>query len=92
MNLFPKTGTRSGWVFENEYQWTPKIKLVTGNKIKIRGERGWFTFLSITTNPSINTSWVDVLDKNFQFRSFYIDRIKGVPPKRRNKVVKHDEQ
>jgi hypothetical protein len=92
MNRFPKTGTRSGWIFEEEYQFSPRVKLTPGSKIKIRGERGWFTFVSITTNPKINKTWVDTVDKNYQFRSFYLDRIKGVPPKRRNGVVYGSER
>ena len=92
MKIFPKTGTRSGWTFEEEYKFSPRVTLVPGSKIKISGERGWFTFVSITTNPAINKTWVDVIDKNYQFRAFYLDRIKGVPPKRRNGAVYSGER
>lgn len=92
MNILPKRGSKSGFVYEYEYQFSPRATLTPGSKVRIKGERGWFTFVSITTNPRIQSTWIDVMDKDWRFRAFRIDRIKGVPPKRRNKVVKHDEK
>jgi hypothetical protein len=92
MKIFPKTGSRSGFEYSYEHVFSPRVTLVPGSKVKIKGERGWFTFVAIATNPAINSTWVDVMDKDWRFRSFRVDRIKGVPPKRRNKVVYHDER
>jgi hypothetical protein len=92
MNIFPKTGSRSGFDYVYEYVFSPRVTLVPGSKLKIKGERGWMTFMSVTTNPAINSTWLDVMDKDWRYRSFRLDQIKGVPPKRRNKVIKHDEK
>lgn len=91
MIIDPKGGTRTGWKFAYEHVFSPRVTLEPGSKIRIRGERGWFTFIRIVTNLN-GVKWVDVIDKDYRFRSFYLDRIKGVPPKRRNGVKKHDER
>ncbi len=91
MNITPKDGSKSGFTHEYHYVFSPRVTLYPGSKLKIRGERGWFSFVAITTNAQGN-KWIDVMDKDYRFRSFRIENIKGVPPKRRNKVVKFDEQ
>lgn len=91
MNITPKNGTTSGFTYEYHYVLNPRVTLYPGGKLKIRGERGWFSFVSITTNAQ-GVTWVDVMDKDYRFRSFHVEAIKGIPPKRRNKVVKFDER
>jgi hypothetical protein len=82
----------SNWIYVLEHQLSPRRTLTPGDKFRIRGERGWFKFICVTTNPDIGKTWVDCRDKNGRWRSFYLDRIKKGAPKRRNKVVMHDER
>jgi len=58
--------------------------IVPGDKILIKRERGSFTFLKLVENTETNVLWIDCTsDKNKDYRSFYVDRLKGkVKPKR----------
>lgn len=65
--------------------------IVAGDNIKIRNTRGTFKFLKVVHNISKDVTWVDCMDNNTgEFRSFYVEQIKGViRPKRsyRKKLV-----
>lgn len=62
-----------------------------GDPIKIKNTRGKFKFLKLVHNSEKDITWIDCMDiKDGQFRSFYIDMLKGViRPKRsrRKKLV-----
>ena len=63
--------------------------IVKGDAVKVRGERGNFTFLSHTTNGK-GQSWVDVYGGSggqAMFRAFSSDRIKKVAKKRQPKTM-----
>ncbi len=54
-----------------------------GNPIKIKNTRGVFKFRCIAHNIKLDVTWIDCMDENGQFRSFYIDQLKMlVKPKR----------
>lgn len=66
-------------------------KIVPGDKIKIKGERGTFTFLHIAHNTLLDKQWIDCMDVDAgTFRAFYIDRLKTVirPKKKRARIAK----
>ena len=62
-----------------------------GDPIKIKNTRGSFKFLKWVHNSKKDVTWIDCMDiKDGQFRSFYIEQLKGViRPKRsrRKKLV-----
>lgn len=50
-----------------------------GDKIKIKNARGYFIFLKWAHNTHLDVTWVDCMNPDTgEFRSFYIDNIKGV--------------
>jgi len=61
-----------------------------GDKIKIKNERGYFTFVKWVHNADKNVSWVTCLHgETKQFRHFYLEDLKGpiLEKKRRSKNV-----
>ena len=62
-----------------------------GDPIKIKNTRGKFKFLKLVHNSELDVTWIDCMDiKDGQFRSFYLETLKGViRPKRsrRKKLV-----
>lgn len=89
---------RSKYVSEHQdrfiREYTLKIDGFTieaGDIIKITGEYGIkFIFNCVTTNPEINSTWVDCIELErgtpSRFRSFRVDRVKRIPKKRARKV------
>lgn len=50
-----------------------------GDKIKIKNARGYFIFLKWAHNSHLDVTWVDCMNpETGEFRSFYIDSLKGV--------------
>ena len=50
-----------------------------GDKIKFKNLRGNFTFHKWVHNSELDVTWIDCMDnKTGEFRSFYIERLKGV--------------
>lgn len=50
-----------------------------GDKIQFKNTRGVFTFLKWVHNASKDVTWIDVIDpKTSEYKSFYMDRLKGV--------------
>lgn len=62
-----------------------------GDPVKIKNTRGKFKFLKMVHNSELDVTWIDCMDiKDGQFRSFYLENLKGViRPKRsrRKKLV-----
>jgi hypothetical protein len=62
-----------------------------GDPLKFKNTRGQFRFIKWVHNSDRDVTWIDCMDiKDGQFRSFYIQMLKGVVrPKRsrRKKVV-----
>jgi hypothetical protein len=56
----------------------------TGDKIKIRNQRGTYRFYKIVHHTELDVTWVDVMNVDTgQWHSFYIDRVKTlIKPKR----------
>jgi len=52
--------------------------LTPGRGLRIRGERGTFTFLRHVTNTATGAEWIDVRDGNGAMRAFYADRVTRV--------------
>lgn len=52
----------------------------SGTKLKFKGERGDFSFIKYVERDQ-GKDWIDVFDKNGQFRAFYADRLKTVKNK-----------
>lgn len=66
------------------WPWTDSIvinnrNVSIGTKLKFRGERGEFVFQRYVEHP--NGDWIDVLDKNGQWRAIRADRVKTVKNK-----------
>lgn len=50
-----------------------------GDKIKFKNVRGFFLFSKWVHNQQLDVQWIDVIDPSTStFRSFYMDRLKGV--------------
>ena len=50
-----------------------------GDKIKVKGARGYFIFHKWAHNSELDISWVDCMSEaTGEFRSFYLDSIKSV--------------
>lgn len=81
--------------FTREYSMqVDGFTIEAGDIIKIVGEYGLrFRFESLTTNPEINSTWVDCIELDrgvpTRFRSFAVDRVKRIPKKRTRKVKKN---
>lgn len=71
----PPEGTE--WLFEATLN---NRKVTTGTRLKFRGERGEFRFIKYVKREQ-SPDWIDVFDKNGQFRAFYVDRLKTVKNK-----------
>ncbi len=59
-----------------EFELSPKVTLVPGDKFKVKGEHGVFVFVRTAKNNKTDTEWVDcknILEK--KSRSFHFDRI-----------------
>lgn len=50
-----------------------------GDKIRFKNVRGTFVFSKWVHNRDLDVQWIDVIDPTTStFRSFYMDRLKGV--------------
>lgn len=50
-----------------------------GDPIRIKNQRGVFTFIKVVHNAEKDVTWVDVMArKDGQFRSFYVTQIKKI--------------
>lgn len=73
--------------YETELEFEGET-LRPGDKIRIKGERGIFTYRGWAHNAKTDVTWVDCTeDSAGSFRAFYIERIKSVirPKKSRRK-------
>lgn len=60
-----------------------------GDKIKIKNERGSFKFLHFVHNIEKDVQWIDCMHPDTGvFRSFYVDRLKGVVHAKRSRRKK----
>ena len=67
-------------------------EIVSGEIVKISGEYGGiFRFDFLVTNEDTGVQWIDCRELHKgqigQFRSFYLDRVKKVPTKRKKRSV-----
>lgn len=60
--------------FVEYFQLSPKVKLVKGDKIKVKGERGTFIFGSHVRNEKLKTEWIECTQDSKR-RAFRPDRI-----------------
>lgn len=60
--------------FWDSFQLGKRTLLNSGDKIKIKGERGIFIFERFCKNESNGKEWIDCMDKNKCRRSFTPDR------------------
>ena len=50
-----------------------------GDKIRFKNSHGYFVFHKWVHNSQLDVTWIDCMDtKTFEFKSFYMDRLKGV--------------
>lgn len=54
-----------------------------GTELSIDGVRGRMRFLAYVTNTETGVSWLDCVDRDKHFRSFYVDRVKRVHYKKK---------
>jgi hypothetical protein len=67
-----------------------KHTIVPGDKIKIKNERGYFTFVKWVHNTDKNVVWVTCLQgETRQFRHFYLDQLKGPVIEKKKRVPKN---
>jgi hypothetical protein len=73
------------WIVSYEYQFKKDL-IVPGTKLKIKGERGEFTFQRMVYHKEKDVTWIDCFSMT-GYRSFYIDRLNRVikPKKFRKK-------
>ena len=69
----------AGQVWHFEYTLNNR-NVTRGTKLRFKGERGVFTFIKYVERET-GPDWIDVFDKNGQFRAFYADRLKTVKNK-----------
>ena len=79
-----------GWVIENFLYISPQVTLQTGDKCKVKGERGVFTFKRhiVNTNFTPVEEWVDVYGGAYgreQYRSMPVNKIKHIPKRRQKR-------
>lgn len=62
-----------------------------GDQLKIKYQRGTFKFIKLVHNMDKDVTWIDCLDgKTGEFRSFYIDAIKGPVIAKRSRKKKEN--
>ena len=72
--------------YEIEYL---KDVIKPGDKIKIKNMRGTFTFLHMAHNSKLDTTWIDCRnDSTGEYRSFYVERLKGLVRAKRSRRKK----
>jgi len=50
-----------------------------GDKIRFKNTRGYFIFHKWVHNSELDVTWIDCMDtKSYEFKSFYMDSLKGV--------------
>lgn len=60
-----------------------------GSEIKFHGTRGKFKFIKHVVNSELEVEWIDCMDlKTGEFRSFYVNRLKHKPAKKRKRRKK----
>lgn len=67
-----------------------KDTILPGDLLKIKYERGVFRFIKLVHNMDKDTTWIDCMDKTTgEFRSFYLDKVKGphIAKKSRKKKI-----
>jgi hypothetical protein len=67
----------AGWRYETEATLDGRFPLVEGRRFRVAGERGWWTFIRRTTNPT-GESWIDAYDATGAYRSIDATRITRV--------------
>lgn len=80
-----------GWVIEDFLYISPQVTLHAGDKCKVTGERGTFTFKRHVVNTKYNPieEWVDVFGGSYgreQYRSVAVNKIKHIPKRRKKKA------
>lgn len=76
------------WYVQDEFKVSPRRTAVLGSHIKIKGERGWFTFVRHVLNLSNGAEWVDCIHlTNKSMHSFRPDRVTRMRVQRRKKIV-----
>lgn len=84
------------FIREDSLYVSPQVSIVTGDIIKIVGEHGRrFKFKNLVTNPANGVQWVDCFELQRDgkggyiacaWRSFYPDRVKHIPAKRKRRA------
>lgn len=67
-----------------------KFVIKPGDTIKIKNTRGTFKFIKWVHNSAADVTWIDCMNNlDGQFRSFYMEQLKGVvvPKKSRRKKI-----
>lgn len=77
------------WEISYEYQHGKDV-ILPGTPIKIKGERGVFTFQRVVFHKEKQVSWIDCYSPS-GYRAFYVDRLKGAV-KTKKKRKKRDVQ
>jgi hypothetical protein len=74
------------WEISYEYQFKKDL-IVPGTKLKIKGERGEFTFQRVVYHKEKNVTWIDCFSPT-GYRAFYVERLNRVvkPKKFRKKI------
>jgi len=50
-----------------------------GDKIRFKNNRGYYVFHKWVHNSELDVTWIDCMDmKSYEFKSFYIEQLKGV--------------
>lgn len=72
--------------FEVEYL---KDVIKPGDKIKIKNMRGHFLFICMAHNSKLDVTWIDCRNPaTGEYRSFYIDRLRGLIREKRSRRKK----
>jgi len=81
---------KPGWVESDSYQLSPQVILNKGDKCRIKGQQGTFTFHGHTTNTNLpeDNEWVDLWGGAYgreQWVAVRPDRLKHIPTRRKKK-------
>ena len=60
-----------------------KDEIGPGTPLKFKNQRGTFKFIKWVHNQDLDVQWIDCMDNiTGEFRSFYIERLKGIVKKK----------
>ena len=60
-----------------------KDEIGPGTPLKFKNQRGTFKFIKWVHNQDLDVQWIDCMDNTTgEFRSFYIERLKGIVKKK----------